>query len=700
MSAKPKILSEFDAVPFEKWKAKAEIDLKGAPFEKKLVTKTYEGIDIQPLYVAEDVKDLEHLKANPGVGQFSRGFREEGYVAEGWKIAQAMSYPTAAEFNAAVASDLARGLSAVSLGLDGASRKGQDADIAADGVGCCGTSISTLQDLESALKGVDLEKTPVFVRPGASGVAVAAFLASVVKARKQDLKKVSGAIENDPVGELAGCGGLSQSLDEAYDELAQVTAWAASEAPKLSIATVHARNVLEAGGSAVQELAFALAVGAEYLRELQKRGVAVDTAAPRMRFAFGVGSNFFVEIAKFRAARLLWSRVVEAFGGSEASRALNIHARTALWNKSKLDLHANLLRTTTESFSAVLGGVQSLETQPFDEVLGLPDEFSRRIARNQQVLLATEAHLRRVVDPAGGSWAVEWLTDKVAGKAWELFQAIEGKGGASAALKDGFFQAEVEKVAKARESALAGRKDVQVGVNQYANLKEKKVEARVPDFASIGKARKAELGAWRAAHSGAKAAVAKIAKDKLVASAIEAVAAGATLGEISGAIHSGSARVAGLNRHRLSDAFEALREASEKHLARTGSRPKVFLATMGPLLQHKARGDFSRGFFEVGGFEVVYPKGFDTPAAAVEAAKASGAKAVVICSTDDTYPEIVPQVAPALKAAIPGVTVVLAGYPTDQIEAHKASGVDDFIHVRANLLAVLGGLQKKIGVVA
>ena len=699
MSDKPKLLSEFEAVPFEKWKAQAEIDLKGAPFDKKLITKTFEGFDLKPLYMLEDVKDLEHLKANPGAGSFARGVHAEGYLSETWKIAQGFAYPTAAEFNEAAVHDLARGLSALDLSLDAASRKGLDGD-AAEGVGCCGTSVSTLQDLEKALQGVDLEKVPVYVRPGVSGVAVAALLASLVKARKQDLKKVSGAIENDPIGELAGSGSLAQGLEEAYDELAQVTAWAASEAPLLSTATVHARNVLEAGGSAVQELAFALAVGAEYLRELGKRGVSVDVAAPRFRFSFGVGSNFFVEIAKFRAARLRWSRVVEAFGGNEASQALNIHARTALWNKSKLDLHANLLRTTTETFAAVLGGVQSLETQPFDEVLGLPDEFSRRIARNQQVLLATEAHLRRVVDPAGGSWAVEWITDQVAQKAWELFQAIEGKGGAFAALKEGFVQAEVAKVAKARESAQASRKDVQVGVNQYANLKEKKIEPRVPDFASVAKARKAEVGAFRAAHAGGKAAAAKISKAKLVATAIEAVAAGATLGEISGAIHSGSTSVSALGKHRLAEAFEALRTASEKHQAATGSRPKVFLATMGPLLQHKARGDFARGFFEVGGFEVIYPKGFETAAAAADAAKASGAKAVVICSTDDTYPEIVPQVVPALKAAIPGVTVVLAGYPTDQIEAHKASGVDDFIHVRANLLAVLGGLQKKIGVVA
>jgi len=475
---------------------------------------------------------------------------------------------------------------------------------------------------------------------------------------------------------------------------------------------VHSRSFLEAGGSAVQELAFALAVGTEYLREMDKRGVGVDVVAPRMRFAFSVGPNFFMEIAKFRAARLLWSRIVESFGGSQLSQAMNIHARTALWNKSKLDPYVNMLRTTTESFSAVLGGVQSLQVTPFDEVFGLPDEFSRRISRNTQILLATEAQLRHVVDPAGGSWAVEWLTDQIAQKAWSLFQEVEGKGGALASLQSGFIQSEVEKVAKAKEAALATRKDIQVGVNQYANLGEKKVEGRKPDYAAIFKSRVAAVGEFRTAYDDVKHAkvigklsdLLGVTDEKMVNAAIEAVLAGATLGEITRVIRANDAErpsIVPLRLHRLSEKFEALREAADKSLAKTGSRPKVFLAVMGPVSQHKGRGDFSRGFLEVGGFEVVYPKtGFDTASAAAEAAKASGAKVVVLCSTDDTYPELVPQLVPAMKAAIPGVSVILAGHPADQIEAHKASGIDDFIHVRADLLAVLGGLQKKIGAAA
>ncbi|HOX52227.1 MAG TPA: methylmalonyl-CoA mutase family protein, partial [Fibrobacteria bacterium] len=391
------------------------------------------------------------------------------------------------------------------------------------------------------------------------------------------------------------------------------------------------------------------------------------------------------------------------------SQSMSIHARTALWNKSKLDPYANLLRTTTESFSAVLGGVQSLQVTPFDEVFGLPDEFSRRIARNTQILLATEAQLRPVVDPAGGSWAVEWLTDQIAQKAWELFQAVEGKGGAFAALQAGFIQSEIEKVCKAKESALATRKDVQVGVNQYANIGEKKIEGRKPDYAAIYKSRVVSVTEYRTAYDDVKHSkvmgklsdLMGVTDEKMVAAAIEAVQAGATLGEITRVIRAGDAdrpTIQPLKLHRLSEPFEKLRDAADRHLVRTGWRPRVFLATMGPLAQHKGRADFSRGFFEVGGFEVVYPEGFASVKDMVDAATDSGAKVVTICSTDDTYPELVPQIVPALKAAIPGVAVVLAGFPADQVEAHKASGIDEFIHVRANLLQVLGGLQKKIGV--
>lgn len=708
---KKKLLSEFEPVPFEKWKALVEAELKGVPYEKKLVTRTWEGLDLQPIYTEKDVADLEHLKSKPGYGQLARGSSFEGYSVESWEVSQELPYPGPREFNIAARHDLSRGLTALNVNLDHATRNGLDPDSAIEGdVGKGGVSIATLKDLSVATEDIDLEKISLFVRSGASALPFAAILAALVKQRGLNLSKLQGCIEMDPLGVLAHEGTLPQSLDEAWREMAALTGWAAEAAPKLQTICVHSRSFHEAGGNAVQELAYALAMGVQYLREMESRGLSVDVVAPRMRFAFCVGQNFFTEIAKFRAARLLWSRIVEAMGGNMCAQSMAIHARTALWNKSRLDPYTNLLRTTTESFSAVLGGVQSLQVTPFDEVFGLPDEFSRRIARNQQILLATEAQLRHVVDPAGGSWAVESITDQIAQKAWELFQKVEAEGGMFEALRKGFVQKDIESVSKAREQALAVRKDVLVGVNQYANVGEKKPEARKPDYAAIYKSRIVTVSDFRTAYDDVKHAkvMSKLgemleATDATVLqAAIEAVEAGATLGEITRVIRRGDAErpsIEPLKLHRLSEAFEGLREASDRHLLKSGWRPRVFLATMGPLAQFKGRGDFSRGFFEVGGFEVVYPpNGFATVAEAVQAAVDSGAKVVTLCSTDDTYPELVPQIVPALKAAIPGVQVVLAGYPTDQIEAHKASGVDEFIHVRANVLTVLGGLQKKIGV--
>ncbi len=705
-----KLLSEFTAVPFEKWKAQVEAELKGVPYEKKLVTPTWEGIPLQPIYTEADTKDLEHLKSKPGYGQLARGSSYEGYAAESWEVSQALPYPGPREFNVAARHDLSRGLTALNINLDHATRAGLDPDSAVEGdVGKGGVSISTLKDLSVAVEDIDLEKTSLFVRSGASALPFAALLAALVKQRGLHMAKLEGCIEMDPLGVLAHEGTLPQSLDEAYREMAALTRWAATEAPKLQTICVHSRSFHEAGGNAVQELAFALAMGVQYLRQMQERGLEVDLVAPRMRFAFCVGQNFFMEIGKFRAARLLWSRIVESLGGNLCAQSMAIHARTALWNKSKLDPYVNMLRTTTESFSAVLGGVQSLQVSPFDEVFGLPDEFSRRIARNQQILLATEGQLRNVVDPAGGSWAVEWITDQIAQKAWELFQKVEAEGGMFEVLKSGFVQADIEKIAQAREKALATRKDVLVGVNQYANIGEKKVEGRKVDYAAIYKSRVVTVSDYRTAYDDVKHAkvMAKLgemleATDATVLqAAIEAVEAGATLGEITRVIRRDDAErpsIKPLNLHRLSESFEALREAADRHLAKTGWRPRVFLATMGPVSQHKGRGDFSRGFFEVGGFEVVYPDGFATVDEAVAAAVESGAKVVTLCSTDDTYPELVAPFVAAVKQAIPGVTVVLAGYPADQIEAHQKAGIDEFIHVRANLLTVLSGLQKKIGV--
>jgi len=383
---------------------------------------------------------------------------------------------------------------------------------------------------------------------------------------------------------------------------------------------------------------------------------------------------------------------------------MSLHARTSAWNQTVYDPHVNLLRATTEAFSSAVGGCDSLHISPFDELLRTPDEFSRRIARNTHTVLREESHITRTVDPAGGSWYVENLTDSAGRKAWTLFQEIEKQGGMVKALEAGAPQKQVADTAAKRAANIAKRKDIFVGSNMYPNLKETRLEPEAVDFAARQAERAAALSQYRAsANAGQKqAALDALAQGgNKVEAAIQAALAGATLGDIAQAARASAQ--AGLTitpicAHRGAQAFEALREAAEAYVARVGQRPQVFLATMGPLTQHKGRADFATAFLAVGGIETIYPTGFETPDAAADAALASGAKAVVICSTDPTYPELVPSLVQKLKQANPGLIVLLAGYPTDHVETFKAAGVDDFIHLNANCHSLLSTLQNKMGV--
>lgn len=381
---------------------------------------------------------------------------------------------------------------------------------------------------------------------------------------------------------------------------------------------IDAARVHEEGGTAVQEVAYAWTRGLEALRELESRGDSIDAAAGKIRFTFAAGGEFFVILAKLRAARYGWSRIVTACGGSPEAARMVIHAATARWEQSSLDAYNNMLRSTAAAYAAVLGGCDSLGVSPFDEVFRAADDFSRRIALNTQRILREECYAADVSDPAGGSWFVETLTKNIAESAWAEFQSGS--------------KADVDTAAKSQRGALSKRRRVMVGVNQYANAAEKPLA--------------------RAAHAKAG---------------------------------------------RLAHDFEKLRAAAWNYAQKHGGAPSIFLLTMGPLKQHKARADFVRGFLEPGGFEVVYPAGFSTASEAVEAARASGALAAVLCSTDDTYPDLVPPVMAEMKQAIP---VFLAGFPNEHIDAFKAAGIADFIHVKADCGAFLSAWQNKLGVSA
>ncbi len=695
-------LTEFSAPSYEKWRTEAEATLAGVPFEKKLVTRTDEGIDVQPIYRREDIAGLATLGALPGTAPFVRGIRAENT----WEVAQEIPYGFPRAFNEALRNDLERGQTAVNITLDQATRHGIDPDVARPGEpGLCGVSIATTEDLARVLSGVDLNRVPLFLQPGSAALPLFALLISHLRRHGFDLKKLHGAIEHDPLGELLIDGSLPHSLASAFEQMALLTKWALRETPKFATVAVRTHAYHDAGGNAVQELAFALATGVEYLREMDARGITIDDTAPRLRFAFSIGADFFTAMAKFRAARLLWSRAVSASGGNEEAQKMHIHARTSLWNKSTLDPYVNMLRGTTEAFAAVAGGCECLHVAAFDEVVRPPDELSRRIARNTQIILRDECHFNHVIDPAGGSYYVESLTDQLARKAWALFQEIERLGGMSGALAAGVPQQQVNECAAKRADAIAYRRLSLVGVNVYANPKEKPLGGASLDFAERQQRRAAYTTGYRTTpgHVAQTAVMARLsevldcAPESIVGFAIAAAAEGATLGELARTLRARdgeSVKAEPLPVRRAAQPFEKLRSAIE-----VAGRPKVFLANMGPLRQHKPRADFSTGFFQIGGFDIIENRGFQRVEAALDAAEKSEAPIVVICSTDETYPEIVPVLAGLLKASRPNIVIVLAGYPKEHVEEFKKAGVDEFIHIRANCYETLRGIAKKVGVV-
>ena len=700
----PRLLNEFPVSTHEEWQAVAVEQLEGEPFDKKLLAKTYEGVTLQPLYAPRHVDGLPHLDSMPGFAPYVRGTTASGHKAQSWDVAQRIALPTPEAANAALRHELERGLTAINLTLDAAAQHGRDSDQAsADEIGRGGVSLASFHDVETLFDGIDLEQTPISIRAGRAAIGIIALMARLFQSRQISLRHLRGSIGLDPLGMLVTAGNLPHSLPEAHDKMAAATRWANTHAPRLNTILVQATPYHESGGNAVQELAFAAATGAEYLREMVKRGVTVDEAAARTQFVFAVGANLLMEIAKLRAARLLWAKIVKAFGGGDAAQKMAIHLQTSVSNKTAFDSHVNLLRATVEAFAGVVGGCGSLDVGAFDALARTPDEFSRRIARNTQIILREEAHLNEVIDPAGGSWCVEALTDELARSAWKLFQEVERLGGMAQALLAGFPQQQIRQTAAARAANIAGRRDVIVGVNMYANVNETPLEPRQDNQAATAQARIAAVSAYRAAHSTPEKfeALKRISNQNgkdVIEATIEAASAGATLGDIESALRSESAvlpEIEPLTPFRGAAMFEELRAAVETHTAQTGRRPTVFLANMGGIAQHKARADFSLGFFEVAGFQVVTNAGFPSVAEAANAALASGAPVVVICSTDDAYPALVPPLTQQIKAAKPDTLVALAGYPKDHVDAFKQAGVDEFIHIRANVCETLNSMLKR-----
>jgi len=703
---------DFQPSSIDDWKEVVNKDLKGAPFEKTLVTKTYEDINLQPLYSKRDTENLSFVNNMPGFYNFVRGNKISGFVNKPWEICQELTYTDVKKFNEALKHGLDNGQTSITLTIDKTTKAGLDSDNAKFGeAGKDGIPVSTLNDLSNALQGIDITKFPIHIDAGFSSLPFIVILSAYLKKEGIDVKKLSGSIESDPFGYLICKGKLPVTLGTVFNEMKTVLNWSKKNALAIRTIGINGSIYHNSGASAVQELAFVLSTAVEYLNQIIDKGFSPDDISRSMRFAFGIGPFYFMEVSKLRAARMLWAKIMNEYNVNDDSKKMMIHCNTSFCNQTKYDPYVNILRTTTEAFSAIAGGTDSLHTNSFDEFYNLPEELSSRIARNTQIILNSESHLARVMDPGGGSYYIEKLTEKVANKSWSLFQEIEKQGGMIKALEKGYPQELLSETLSKRKKDVSKRKSIIIGTNMHANLKEEKHELNLPNYENIYKKRLEFLKEFTNSASKKKYAPILNKLQSLVNSesndiiniGTEAVLEGATIGNISKALRPSpteSITVNTISSYRAAKVFEDIRNAYEKFEDETGNRSKIFLIPMGTLKQYKARADFSRDFFEVGGFEVLYPEGFKTNEKAITSAINSKAPIVIICSTDDNYTELVPTIVKGIKEKNKNINVVLAGNPKDKKEFFKESGIDEFIYIGVNVQQVLTNLLKKIGVMA
>ncbi|WP_405866191.1 methylmalonyl-CoA mutase family protein [Streptomyces sp. NBC_00005] len=591
------LAAEFPDVSHEQWQRlvagvlrKSGKDVEGAQAEEALSTALEDGLRTRPLYTSRDSAPEPGF---PGFAPFVRGSRPEGNTAGGWDVRQRH---TAAD-GSAVLSDLENGVTSVWLAV--------------------GDGNIPVSSLGRVLDGVYLDLAPVVLDAGPEVEPAARELLRLYAERGVAKDAVRGNLGADPLGHEARTG---QSYD--FAPVAGLARLCSGEYPGLRALTVDALPYHEAGGSAAQELGSSLATGVAYLRELTDAGLSVEQACAQLEFRYAATADQFLTIAKLRAARRLWARVAEACGAPQAGAQLQ-HVVTSPVMMTRRDPWVNMLRTTIATLAAGAGGADSVTVLPFDHELGLPDAFARRIARNTSTILIEESHLSRVIDPAGGSWYVERLTDELAHAGWEFFQRIERSGGLAAALRSGRLGQDLADTWQARKGKLAKRREPITGISEFPHLAEKPV-------------------------------VRQAAPEPL-----------------SG----------GLPRVHRDEAYEELRARSDAHLAATGSRPRVFLATIGPAAAHTARTTFVSNLFQAGGIEPVTEGTF----------RDSGATEVCLCSSDALYEEQAESVAAQLKAA--GAShVFLAGRPGQYAD------VDSYVFAGCDAVAVLSNTLDRMGV--
>ena len=612
---KEKLFSEFPPISTETWMAKITKDLKGVPFEKKLVWKTGEGFNVQPFYRREDIEDLKTTTSLPGEFPFVRGTKKNNI----WKVRQEIRFKDPKAANEKALDILNKGIT--SLGFS------------AMGCELNATYIETL------LAGINPETVELnFNVINEKAAELLELLTAYLKKHGADLSKCEGSINYDPFKEAMTSGMPNKEWEK--DAIAVLEA--AKPLPLFKVLNVNARRLNNAGAYITQELGYAIAWGNDLIAKLTDAGCSAEEIANRIKFNFGISTNYFMEIAKFRAARWLWAETVAAYLPEDADKEVcKMHAlaETSKWNMTIYDAHVNLLRSQTETMSAAIAGVDSISVLPFNKMYEESDDFSERIARNQQFLLLEECHFDKVVDPSAGSYYIESLTKSLADVAWKLFLETEENKGFSAIVLNGKLQSLINQSNTTRHEAIARRKETLLGTNQFPNFTEKAAK-KIKITPKQGKAPKGEIEA--------------------------------------------------LDFSRGASDFETMRLDLEKK----EKTPKAFMVTMGNVVMRIARAQFACNFFGCTGYETIDNLGFKTVEEGIDAALKADADIIVLCSSDPEYAELAPAAYNYLNGR---AEFVVAGMP-DCMDDLKAMGIDQFVNVKSNVLETLKAFNKKLGI--
>lgn len=676
------------------WRKQAEKELRGRPFDD-LTWNTLEGIPVSPLYTADDVAGLDHVNTMPGIEPFTRGVRATMYTGRPWTIRQYAGFSTAEESNAFYRRALAAGQQGVSVAFDLATHRGYDSDherVIGD-VGKAGVAIDSIEDMKILFDGIPLDKVSVSMTMNGAVIPVLANFIVTGEEQGHDRSVLSGTIQNDILKEFMVRNTYIYPPEPSMRIIADIIEYTSSEMPKFNSISISGYHMQEAGANLVQELAYTLADGKEYVKTAMARGMDIDKFAGRLSFFFAIGMNFFMEAAKLRAARLLWHRIMDDLGAKDPrSKMLRTHCQTSGVSLQEQDPYNNVIRTAYEAMSAVLGGTQSLHTNALDEAIALPTDFSARIARNTQLILQEETGVTNVVDPLAGSYYVEKLTADLADAAWKLIEEVDEMGGMTKAVASGMPKLRIEETAARRQADIDRGDQVIVGVNKYRLEKEDEIDILDVDNVAVREAQIARLENIRRTRDQAKceAALAELSRraaegGNLLEAAVEAARARASVGEISMAMENVFGRhraevktLAGVYgaAYEGDEDFAAIQKSVENFAEEEGRRPRMLVVKMGQDGHDRGAKVIATAFADIG-FDVDVGPLFQTPEEAAQDAIDNDVHVIGISSQAAGHKTLAPRLIEVLKERDAGDILVICGgvIPQQDYDFLKSAGV-------------------------